>query len=64
MIDKSIIQNEMENANVWGSEERVSMTDLATILTLADNMCFQVCFNCKADEKSVIKKLTAIQAKP
>ena len=64
MIDKSILRDEMENANLWGSEERVSMTDLATIMTLADNMCFQVCFNCKADEKSVMEKLKAIKAKP
>ena len=46
MIDTNIMRDEMENANVWGSEERVSMTDLASILTQVDNECFQVCFNC------------------
>ena len=64
MIDKSVMYNEMENANVWGSEERVSKSDLATLLTQVDNMCIQVCFNCKADEKSVMEKLSAIKARP
>ena len=64
MIDTNIMRDEMENANVWGSEERVSMTDLASILTQVDNECFQVCFNCKADEKSVMEKLSAVKSKP
>ena len=64
MIDTNIMRDEMENANVWSSEERVSMTDLASILTQVDNECFQVCFNCKADEKSVMEKLNVVKSKP
>ena len=64
MIDKNVMRDEMENASLWDSEERLSMTDLASILTYADNMCFQVCFTCKADEKSVLEKLSAIKSKP
>ena len=64
MIDKNVMRDEMENACLWGSEERLSMTDLATILTFADNMCFQVCFTCKASENSVLEQLKAIKAKP
>lgn len=58
------MRDEMENANLFGSEEQVSMTRLAEILTQANNMCFQVCFNCKADEKSVAEKLSALKAAP
>lgn len=63
-IDKTIMRDEMENANVFQAEEQVSMTRLAAILASANNMCFQVCFNCKADEKSVAEKLAALKAAP
>ena len=64
MIDRNVMRDEMENASIWDSEERLTMTDLASLLTFADNMCFQVCFTCKADEKSVLEKLQAIKSKP
>lgn len=63
-IDKSILRDEMENSNLWASEETLSMTNIATKLTQANNMCFQVCFTCKANEKSVLEQLTAIKAVP
>ena len=64
MIDTNIMRDEMENASVWSSEERVSMTELAFILTQVDNECFQVCFNCKANEKSVMERLSTVKSKP
>ena len=64
MIDRSILRDEMENANLWASEERLSMTDLATRMTNANNMCFQVNFTCKANDKSVLEKLDGVKAKP
>ena len=39
-IDKNILSQEMENANVWESEQYLSKTDLAVRLTNARNMCF------------------------
>ena len=54
-IDRSIMNTSMENANLWATEEPLSMTELATKLTRANNMCFQVCFTCKANDKSVLE---------
>ena len=54
-IDRSIMNTSMENANLWATEEPLSMTELATNLTRANNMCFQVCFTCKANDKSVLE---------
>ena len=63
-IDRSIMNTSMENANLWASEEPLSMTDLATKMTHANNMCFQVCFTCKADDKSVLEQLSTLKAVP
>lgn len=63
-IDKSIMRDEMENASMWGSEEPLPMTELATKMTRANNMCFQVCFTCKASEKYVLEQLSELKAAP
>ena len=41
-IDKEIMRDNMNSANVWDYEEQVSLTTLASKLTEAKNMCFQV----------------------
>ena len=46
-IDKSILRDEMHNACVWDEEMSISKTELATKLTEANNMCFQVNFTTK-----------------
>ena len=39
-IDKSIMRDECNSANVWDEEQSISMTNLAGKLTEANNMCF------------------------
>ena len=52
------------NANVYATEERATMSKLASILANAKDMCFQVCFNCKADDKHVSEQLAAASSVP
>ena len=63
-IDKSILNETMENANIWEHEEQTTLTNLATKLTEANNMCFQVCFTTKPNEKKVAEDLEEIKAAP
>mmetsp|Transcript_26090 Transcript_26090/g.32587 ORF Transcript_26090/g.32587 Transcript_26090/m.32587 type:complete len:128 (-) Transcript_26090:138-521(-) len=63
-IDKAIMRDEMHNASVWDTEEKISMTQLAAKITEANNMCIQVCFNCKPNEKKVQETLNALNAGP
>ena len=64
IIDKSILSEECYNASVWDDEVRVSKTELATILADANDICFQVCFNTKASEKSALAVLSELKKKP
>jgi len=63
-IDRSILRDECHNANVWDEEQQLSMTNLAGKLTEANNMCFQVCFNSKPNEKKIKELLGARKSGP
>jgi hypothetical protein len=63
-IDKSLLNEEMHSASLFESEEQLSLTNLATRLTEANNMCFQVCFHTKATEKSVVEELEDLKKAP
>ena len=52
----------MFNANVFASEEKISLTKVAKILEDAKTACFTVCFNAKVDEKTVKEKLESLSA--
>ena len=63
-IDKEIMRDEMNNATLYDSEESLPITKLATKLVEANNMCFQVCFTCKASDKKVLEELSGLKAAP
>ena len=47
----------MHNSNVFDSETRIPLTQVATVLAEAKSKCFTVSFTTKVDEKSVREKL-------
>ena len=63
-VDKSILAESMQNAHVWEEEQQLSMTQLATVLTEANNMVFTACFTTKPSEKKVAEDLSALKGKP
>lgn len=63
-IDKCLFNETMENACVWDEEEKLSLTNIATKMTEANNMAFQVCFNTKPSEKKVMEDLQELKAAP
>ena len=64
VIDKSILCDEMHNASVWDNEEKVSKTQLASILVDANDVCFQVCFDTQASEKKALATLSELKRVP
>lgn len=62
-IDRSLFNNTMENACIWEEEEQLSLTKVATKLTEANNMAFQVCFTTKPNEKKVMEDLQGVKGK-
>lgn len=56
-ISRSILENQMYNASVFGSEEKLCLTKVAKILEEANTACFTVCFHAKVDEKVVREKI-------
>lgn len=64
MVDKRILNEEMTNGSLYQEEQKLSMTDLATKLTAANNMCFQVCFTKKPDARKVAEQLSEIKKAP
>ena len=63
-IDKSILRDECYSASVWDEEIAISKTELATKLTEANNMCFQVCCIGKASEKKAAEELKQLKKAP
>jgi hypothetical protein len=63
-IDKEIMRDNMNSANVWDYEEQISMTNLASKLTEANNMCFQVQFTTKPSEKRIVEMLSELKKAP
>ena len=54
----------MHNASVAAEEQKISLTNVATVLAEANSKCFTVCFTTKVDEKQVLEKLQEVKAKP
>ena len=52
----------MNNASVFGSEEKICLTKVAKILEEANTACFTVSFHAKVDEKVVREKLQSLTA--
>jgi hypothetical protein len=52
----------MQNASVFGKEEKLCLTKVAKILEEANTVCFTVCFNAKVDEKVVKEKISSLTA--
>jgi len=63
VISKDILEHEMNNANVFETEEKLPLTKVATKLTEANNTAFTVCFTTKVDEKVVQEKLSTVRPK-
>lgn len=62
LVSRDILEYEMNNANVFASEEKVPLTKIAQILeSEVHSTCFTVCFNCKVDEKEVKSKLASLK---
>ena len=51
----------MHNANVFATEEKLPLTQVATKLIDANNTAFSVCFTTKVDEKAVQEKLAKLK---
>ena len=64
VIDKSILCDEMFNASVWDNEEKVTKTQLASLLVDANDVCFQVCFDTQASEKKALATLSELKKAP
>ena len=63
-ISKDILEYEMHNSKVFSTEEKMSLTNVATKLTEANNKCFTVCFTTMVNEKRVKEKLEELKGKP
>jgi hypothetical protein len=58
VVSLDILEQQMNNASVFQTEERISLTKVATTLEQAREACFTVCFNTKVDEKEIASLLT------
>jgi len=48
----------MYSANIFGSEEKITLTQMAELLEQANTTCFTVCFTSKIDEAVVRERLS------
>lgn len=62
-ISRDILQYEMHNSSVFGEEQKLPLTQVATKMAQANSKCFTVCFTTKVDEKMVQEKLKKIRNK-
>lgn len=53
----------MHNSAVFSEEQKVCLTQVATILADTNSKCFSVCFTTKVDDKMVAEKLKDVKAK-
>lgn len=61
-ISRDVLECQMYNAGVFASEEKLSLTKVASILEAANTACFTVCFRTKVDESLIKEKLRTINA--
>ena len=62
-VDKQIVEEEMNNANVYDSEEKLPLTKVVKILKEAHSTALTICFHTKIDEKAVQNKLQSLSEK-
>ena len=56
-VSRDILECQMNNASVFATEEKVTMTRAAEILQDVHTACFTICFTVKVDEKVVQERL-------
>ncbi len=56
-VSRDILEQQMYNANVFDTEEKISLTKVAAALEKAGEACFTACFTTKVDEKEVASRL-------
>lgn len=56
-VSRDILEQQMYNASVFDTEEKISLTKVASALEKAGEACFTACFNTKVDEKEVASRL-------
>lgn len=52
-VDTKIVEEEMDCANIYSSEEKLALTKVVKIMKEAHSSAFTVCFNAKVDEKAI-----------
>ena len=62
-ISKDILEYEMHNSDVFSEEQKISLNQVAALLTSAYTKCFTVCFTTKVDDKQVAEKIKEVKAK-
>mmetsp|Transcript_3863 Transcript_3863/g.4503 ORF Transcript_3863/g.4503 Transcript_3863/m.4503 type:complete len:234 (-) Transcript_3863:103-804(-) len=62
-ISKDVLEYEMHNSAVFSEVQKISLTQVATLLADANSKCFTVCFTTKVDDKMVAEKLKDVKAK-
>jgi hypothetical protein len=61
-VTGDLLETEMGNSSVYDSEETLSLTKIAEILTQANTKCFTVCFNTKTDSQAIAGLLSWVTA--
>ena len=62
-ISRDVLEYEMNNSAVFTEEQKISLTQVATLLADANSKCFTVCFTTKVDDKMVAEKLKDVKTK-
>ena len=59
-ISRNILETQMHNSSVFNEEEKISLTQVATLLSDANSKAFTVSFTTKVDEKAVKERLSKL----
>ncbi len=60
VVSKDIVETQMHSAEIFSSEEKLSMTKVAEILEQANTTCFTVTFTTKVDKDAVSEKIAKL----
>lgn len=60
-VDKQIVEEEMYCANIYGSEQKLPLTQVVKVLKEAHSTAFTICFNAKVDEKAIQQRLESLK---
>ncbi len=61
-VGRDILEEQMNNASVFATTEKLSLTKVAKILGEANTACFTVCYSCKVDEKAIKERISGVTA--